>query len=974
MTRRAGREELYAVADRFVEEALRNDGSLFTPGATIWSVENIADLYDRFEGNPGEAPDGFEDRFRLQLQGAQLETRQLAAELLYVYFLVPSNIGGDRKRRIVHGVLDGTSIAVPDGLEQLLDHGIASFGPALQNRPWQLTMLLEFFREWKTMPGREEALSNPWKFKDIVFSVPHEKAGVQREALLHLVYPDTFERIISEKHKRKVAEHFNYLTREGTEDIDRRILEIREGLAPKYGNDFDFYDEEVKRLWAPEENEWDPFVRWARKFYEWGGFDENERDYKLEVATRLQRAKNALLSEEADWTQKLRDAFWSGNNLADWRQSQPFLKWSETATEEVGEALRALWDESSDILERLRAFSKLLPLEVLRGSGGRLALASVLCLADDPLNNPIYRWAPLYRAQKLVDYPTAGSNLDEAELYEHSVEFIDRFVDEAADRGLDLRDRLDGQSLIWCVAKWQAAYEPVSSWPESERKALLRYRGEAPEDEELEELVAQFREERSYPSANDEKDLAARGAFAEDLSPEAVKDIDWNRFVHICQTPKAGATGGVPGLSRYIQSSNEEDLERLRRAVEHLLYAELPLQRRLDDVLTGEFQVSNFGEVVATKLLSIRYPDRILPVFSSQGSKGKAALMRHPALQLEAPEAGSRGELAVRLNDLLRDRLAPYFGDDTHGMKEFLYWLPESGPESEDLRVLARELFLDYGYLSRVERLLNDRRQIIFYGPPGTGKTFVARKLARLYGEGSGGSSLLVQFHPSYSYEDFVEGYRPRPVGDQPGFALVDGPLKKLAHAASENPDVKYVLVIDEVNRANLTKVMGELYFLLEYRGERVSLQYSDEPFSLPENLWVICTMNTADRSIALVDAALRRRFYFAPFFPDEPPVTGLLSRWLEGRNRSLLWVADVVDEANRRLGDRQVAVGPSYFLRDDLSEEWVEIIWEHAVLPYLSEQFFDEEERLEEFDLGILRSAVDGVGEREADEPPDPT
>jgi 5-methylcytosine-specific restriction enzyme B len=107
-------------------------------------------------------------------------------------------------------------------------------------------------------------------------------------------------------------------------------------------------------------------------------------------------------------------------------------------------------------------------------------------------------------------------------------------------------------------------------------------------------------------------------------------------------------------------------------------------------------------------------------------------------------------------------------------------------------------------------------------------------------------------------------------------FALVDGPLKKLASRASENPDAKYVLVIDEVNRANLTKVIGELYFLLEYRGESVSLQYSDEPFSLPENLWIICTMNTADRSIALVDAALRSSFYFAPFFPDEPPGHGL--------------------------------------------------------------------------------------------------
>ena len=766
MARLSGHEGLYAVADRFVEEALKRDGSLFTPGAAAWSAENVEDLYERFVDNPVESSDGFEEKFRRQLQDAPPETVQLAAELLYVYLVFISNIRGDNKRRILQGVLDGTPVALPDDLGRALDHGIASFGPALVNRPWHLTMLLEFFREWKTMPEREKALSDPWKFKDIVFSVPHERAGAQREALLHLVHPDTFERIVSGDQKQDVARHFSYLTGEGTGDVDRRILEIREGLAPKYGDDFDFYDAEVKRLWSPREDEWDVFVRWAGRFYGWEAFDKDEQ-----------------------WTERLKEAFRPPNNLVYRRQSPPFLRWCETSEEAAAEALRALWDGSVPVPDRIRGFSKLLPREVLGGRGSRLALASVLRLADDPLDNPVYRWEPISKAQKLVSYPEASEDLDEAGLYEHSVGFMDRFVEEANSRGLELRDRLDAQSLIWCVSKWSADEEPVSTWTKRERTAFLKYRGEPVEDDREDE----------------------------------------------------------------------------------------------DD---------------------------------------------------EGP--------------------------------------PEEGAETGDLAVLAKELHLDHGYLSRWDRLLKDKRQVIFYGPPGTGKTFVARRLARLYGEGSGGSSLLVQFHPSYSYEDFVEGYRPRSVGGQPGFDLVDGPLKKLAREASENPGARYVLVIDEVNRANLTKVMGELYFLLEYRGESVSLQYSDEPFSLPENLWIVCTMNTADRSIALVDAALRRRFYFAPFFPDEPPVEGLLRRWLEGKNRSLLWVADVVDEANRRLGDRQVAIGPSYFLREDLSEEWVEIIWEHAVLPYLSEQFFDEEERLREFALHALRSAGDGAGEGEADEPPD--
>lgn len=120
-----------------------------------------------------------------------------------------------------------------------------------------------------------------------------------------------------------------------------------------------------------------------------------------------------------------------------------------------------------------------------------------------------------------------------------------------------------------------------------------------------------------------------------------------------------------------------------------------------------------------------------------------------------------------------------------------------------------------------------------------------------------------------------MEGYRPTTSAEgQPTFRLVPGPLRQLAAAAQEKPDQAFILLIDEINRGNIAKILGELYFLLEYRNEQVSLQYStEELFSLPPNLMLVGTMNTADRSIALVDAALRRRFYFFDFYPDRPPV-----------------------------------------------------------------------------------------------------
>jgi len=115
--------------------------------------------------------------------------------------------------------------------------------------------------------------------------------------------------------------------------------------------------------------------------------------------------------------------------------------------------------------------------------------------------------------------------------------------------------------------------------------------------------------------------------------------------------------------------------------------------------------------------------------------------------------------------------------------------------------------------------------------------------------------------------------------------------------------------------------------------------------------------MNTADRSIALLDAALRRRFFFVPFFPDEAPVHGLLARWLARHKPDLAWVADVVDIANDRLGNRNAAVGPSYFMRDDLSERWVSLIWDHAVFPSIEELLYGEGDRVQEFKLAKLRN-----------------
>ena len=257
---------------------------------------------------------------------------------------------------------------------------------------------------------------------------------------------------------------------------------------------------------------------------------------------------------------------------------------------------------------------------------------------------------------------------------------------------------------------------------------------------------------------------------------------------------------------------------------------------------------------------------------------------------------------------------------------------------------LAERLHTDVGWLQRVIDLLTDRQQIVLYGPPGTGKTFLARKIAAHLADSD--AVRLVQFHPSYAYEDFFEGYRPTAGRDgSVGFALHPGPMRALASEAEADRARPYVLIIDEINRANLAKVFGELYFLLEYRRDAIRLQYSPgESFTFPENVFLIGTMNTADRSIASLDTAMRRRFAFVELHPDEPPVRDLLPRWLAARGKDGDDRAELLVALNAEIGteDRDYQLGPSYLMTPDAERPGgQERIWEHSILPLLEEHYY---------------------------------
>lgn len=695
----------------------------------------------------------------------------------------------------------------------------------------------------------------------------------------------------------------------------------------------------------------DGFATWGMRLSEVIDLDDTEHDYKRTTATLLAATRDAAARRDDAWIDKFKRALRSTNTLG-FRFVDDLVKASQRDPDATLAALNTVWDDPQvESLDRLKA--ALVDLLGKVTPGNATALSAALLMSVDCEANAPYSPSRTTRWYSLTGFDASMTQDSPSQRYATMLRFLDEVRAAVNDVAGQTLSRLEAQGVAWAITD----HPTPRGWPADEQTALRAWRGSTVGAWLIragDETVARWLDQGSVsvesahlpPVDSETSDKQIRAAVEAGYS-----GADTDRVDELAIDAHTFLTAVAPGDYVLTQSGADLVLGVVDGAPEYDDTSPAGVDRlRCSASWVGVLPPSALDASLSTYL---DLPGRLLSL--SQESEALGKLLGGPLDPVPATD-----DEVVTTPPVLPPGGVPWLPDATDG--------------------LAARLHIDRAELQELIDLMQARQQVVFYGPPGTGKTYLAKELARHIVGSDRSRARLVQFHPSYAYEDFFEGFRPtETAAGQASFRLTSGPLRRIAAAAATSPEYPHVLVIDELNRANLAKVFGELYFLLEYRNESINVQYRPtEAFRLPPNLFFIGTMNTADRSIALLDAAMRRRFSFIELHPDEAPVSGVLAGWLAA-NRFDDDRAHLLAALNAAIEDqdRDLRIGPSYLMRPEAgTEEGLARVWKHDIMPLLEEHYYgrlSRDQLRDRFGLAALRAGVRGDTD-DADESDDVT
>jgi len=892
-------------AGRWAKTCLEGDGSIFGQDQ-VWTADNFALLDQHFVQRPNDGPGDFFEKLATQLSDAPPGVSKLMSELLWAMFLFPSNVGADKKREGIARAWSFSGSELDLNNPFLTDDvlaGIGSAGTAFNTmRWWELLYAISLFTSLKTMPPgqRLELVSNYEQLSDWLEKLPREGDRQYRHMLRFLLFPDQVERMSSNGDRRRVLLGFGVAnSREMKNWSDRQFDDAMQALrrrleSEKGSSDLDFYSTELMPRWKTAKAE--PMQAGAASKFNIGYNELRERFLQHMPGLTSFASHTSYVSTERAYKDELVDLF------------------EEAVAPQIRQA---------DWLAAGRAAIALLTRPLRHAS-------------NKPQNIVGWRYIDLVRKLDEQRCSTFGKCLaelidEESPIEERVDDFVDALseivgpehaVAAAAQRSITsfyLTLASPDKHLFLKTQEMQQAFrrlDPSFQWSSGPLRGSDVVRAESIAEQVFERLQA------------------------EGWQPKDLIDVQTFLWVAV----------GYGDVNRVAEMDSEEIEETLPSVRSNAKAAVRPLNRIY------------FGPPGTGKTYTLQQ------LLKSDYSEASATIDPHVwrAEQI-ASRIGSLTwweALGAALHDLARPATVPELAQHpfiaavasakrrTGGIRATLWGTLQNHAPIESTTV---------NLIRRLPPFIFDKSSDSAWQLVGPWKDALADTLESLDNIKQGPKATdaplerhsFVTFHQSFSYEDFMEGLTPiaDEITGKIRYQVKKGAFLRLCERARLDPDHAYAMVIDEINRGNVSKVFGELITLIEpdkragaLNALSVTLPYSGESFSVPANVHLIGSMNTADRSLAGLDIALRRRFQFV----EVPPQ----SERLKGINIAGVEMSALLDVMNQRISillDRDHCLGHGYFmsLGDNPGLTELAALFRQQIVPLLQEYFFEDWQRI---------------------------